>query len=73
MGPFAARVLLSTLIAAPLAACTVQTEDDSVPGNAHGWGGFYFVHMRYAGYVEDGRAGPFVSGFSLVDHGVTAE
>jgi hypothetical protein len=65
--------LFGAAIGAPAAACTVQTEDDSVPGSGHGWGGLYYVYTPYAGYVEDGHAEPFVPGFSLVDHSFTLE
>jgi len=71
--PWVSFLLLGATVGGPAAACTVQTEDDSVPGSGHGWGGLYYVYTPYAGYVEDGHAEPFVPGFSLVDHSFTLE
>lgn len=54
-------------------ACTVQTEDDSVPGNGHGWAGLYYILTPLTGMVEDGISVPFVAGTEMVNHGFTLE
>ncbi len=52
-------ILSAVVYAAVAAACTVQTEDDSVPGNGKGWLGAYYVFTRMTGTIEDGVAVPF--------------
>jgi hypothetical protein len=55
-------------------ACTVQTEDDSVPGDGHGWGGLYYYYTQYTGYLVDGKHEDFIGlDDSIVNHYVVAE
>jgi hypothetical protein len=68
-----AAILLS-LMAATVWACTVQTEDDSVPGDGHGWGGLYYYYTPFTGYLVEGKHEDFAqSDDSIVNHYLVAE
>ncbi len=55
-------------------ACTVQTEDDSVPGNGHGWGGLYYYYTPYTGSLVDGKHEDFAGADdSIASHALVAE
>jgi hypothetical protein len=68
-----ATILLS-LLAATAWACTVQTEDDSVPGDGHGWGGLYYSYTPFTGYLVNGKHEDFTgTDDSIISHSLVAE
>jgi len=66
--------LMLLMAATVIWACTVQTEDDSVPGNGKGWGGLYYYYTPYTGYLVDGKHEDFVgTDDSIISHSLVAE
>lgn len=75
------NILLKTVLMLMMAvtviwACTVQTEDDSVPGSGHGWGGLYYYYTPYTGRLVDGehkdfqKSDDYINSHSFVLEGV---
>ena len=56
MNRFLLLACLLALSITPIShACTVLTEDDSVPGNLKGWAGLYYTYTGYTGSISDGE------------------
>jgi hypothetical protein len=67
-------ILFVSLLAGAAWACTVQTEDDSVPGDGHGWGGLYYYYTPFSGYLVDSKHEDFAgSDDAITEHDLVLE
>lgn len=71
-------LLIASLLAISIAsfshACTVITEDDSVPGDLKGWAGLYYTYTGYTGSIADGEHVDFPGNDDyVISHGLTLE